>query len=67
MPELIAPLPHLSGLGQEAIHRPLGAEISALIEERSADLGGGEIHEAWLVEHGEHGGTFLSAEGSRRG
>src|SRR5262245_1900421 len=31
------------------------------------NFGWGEIHEAWLVEHGEHRGTFLSAEGSRGG
>jgi hypothetical protein len=32
MPELIAPLPHLRVLGQEAKHCAFGAEIRALVE-----------------------------------
>jgi len=51
-------------LGEHPIHRPLGAEVPALIEEGRVDLGWGEIHEAWLVEHAEHRRTFLRAEGS---
>jgi len=52
-------------LGEQPIHGPLGAEIPALIEEGRVDFGWGEIHKAWLVQHGKHRGTFLRAEGSR--
>ena len=49
-------------LGEHPIHRPLGAEVSALIEEGCVDLRGGKIHEPRLVEHGEDGGELCDTE-----
>src|SRR5262249_44796092 len=65
VPKLIPSLPDLLMLGEHPIHRPLGTKIPALIEEGGIDLGWGEIHEAGLVEHGEHRSTLLRTEGSR--
>ena len=65
MPDLVPPLPHLVVGGQEAVHRPLGAEVAPLVEEGRIDFRGGEIHEARLVKHREHSGLFLGAERTR--
>jgi hypothetical protein len=54
MPELVPALPYLVVGCQEAVHRPLGAEVSAFIEEGRADLRWGELHEPRLVELVEH-------------
>jgi hypothetical protein len=59
MPELIAPLAHLRVLGQEPVHRALRAEIRALVEQGGVDLGGRQVHEARLVQLGEHGALFV--------
>jgi hypothetical protein len=61
MPELV-PLTNLLVGRQEAVHRPFGAEVSALIEEGCVDLRGGEIHEPRLVQHGENGGALCGTE-----
>ncbi len=65
MPELIPALPHLLMLGQHAVHRSLGAELSG-IEQRGVHLWG-EIREARLVQHGKDGGAFSGAERARQG
>jgi hypothetical protein len=48
--KLIPPLSHFSVLGQEAIHCAFGTEIRALVEQGGVDLGGGQVHEAGLVQ-----------------
>src|SRR3989442_14742889 len=62
MPELIAPLPHLGVRGQEAIHRALGTEIRALVEQGGVDLPRREIHEAWRVQLLEYRCALRSPE-----
>src|ERR1700677_1590128 len=52
-------------LGEDAVHRALRAEVSAFIEERGVDLGGGEVSEAGLVQDVEDGTAFFGLEGSR--
>src|SRR6266566_6049322 len=66
MPELIAPLPHLGVRGQEAIHRPLGTEIRALVEQGGVDLAWGQVHEARRVQLLEHRPTLRLPERPRR-
>jgi hypothetical protein len=66
MPELSAPLPHLGVRGQEAIHRPLGTEIRALVEQGGVDLARRQVHETRRVQLLEHGRAFCVAEGPRR-
>jgi hypothetical protein len=63
VPDLISPLAYFPVRGEHAIHRTLGAEVSALVEKRRLDLGRREIHEARLVQHGEHGRALRVAEG----
>src|SRR5256886_17144054 len=66
MPELIASLPHLGVRGQEAIHRALGTEIRALVEQGGVDLPRREIHEAWRVQLLEDRFALRSPERPRR-
>jgi hypothetical protein len=66
MPELVPSLPDLIVGRQEAVHRPLGAEILPLVEQSREDLRGGEVHESRLVERVEHRGALLHAEGPER-
>src|SRR2546426_5245471 len=66
MPELIAPLPHLGVRGQEAIHRALGAEIRALVEQGGVDLPRREVDEARRVQLLEHRRALRSPERPRR-
>src|SRR5207245_1905006 len=61
MPELRAPLPHLGVRGQDAIHRPLGTQIPALVEQRGVDLAGCQVHEARRVQLLEHARAFRLA------
>ena len=49
MPELVPPLPDLAVRGEDAIHRALGAEILAGVEERRVDLRRREIDEPRVV------------------
>jgi len=37
------------------IHRAFGAEVLPGVEQRGIDLRRGEVHEARLMQHGEHG------------
>src|SRR5881396_2224700 len=67
MAELIAPLPHLRVLGQEAIHHAFGTEILAGVEQRGIDLRRRVIHEAWLMQQGEDRGALARAERPGRG
>jgi hypothetical protein len=67
MSKLVPPLPNLLVGRQEAVHRPLRAEVPPLVEEGRVDCRGGDIHEARLVEHRKHVGLFLGAERTRRG
>jgi hypothetical protein len=62
MPELVPALPHLAVGRQEAIHRARGAEVLPFVEQRGVDFGRREIHESFLVEHGEHCGLLFGAE-----
>jgi hypothetical protein len=62
MPELVRALPHLLVGRQEAVHRPLGAEVPPIVEQDRVDFRGGEVHEPRLVEHGEDRGAFRVAE-----
>src|SRR5207245_5638156 len=57
-----APLPHLGVLGQEAIHRALGTEIRALVEQGGVDLPRREIHDAWRVQLLEYRCALRSPE-----
>src|SRR5260370_27759998 len=66
MPELITALSNFSVLGQEAIHRTLRAEIRALVEQGGVDLGGGQVHEAGLVQPREHRALLVGGQGTRR-
>src|SRR5260370_2392128 len=66
MPELIASVPHLGVLGQETIHRPLGAEVHALVEQGGVHLTGRETREARGVQVLEHGRTLGVSERPRR-
>jgi hypothetical protein len=67
MPELIPPLLHLGTPRQEPVHRALQAEICALVEQGGVDLGGGQVHEAKLVQPREHRALLVGGQGARRG
>jgi hypothetical protein len=62
MPKLIPPLPHLLVGRQEAVHRPLGAEVPSLVEQGGVDFSGSEVHEPWLVEHSKHSDLLFGAQ-----
>jgi hypothetical protein len=64
MPELIPPLAHLGTPRQEPVHRALRAEIRALVEQGGVDLGGGQVHEAGLVQPREHGALLVGGQGA---
>src|SRR5206468_10487062 len=66
MPELRAPLPHLGVRGQDAIHRPLGTQILAFVEQGGVDLARRQVHEARRMQLLEHRRSFRPAEGPRR-
>ena len=67
MPRLIAPLAHLAGRRQDAIHRARRAAVGLLLEQRGMDLGGRLIHEAIAVQHVEDRQSFTGCQGPRRG
>jgi hypothetical protein len=52
---------------QESVHRALRAEIGTLVEQGGVDLGGGQIHEARLVQPRQHGVLLVGGQGARRG
>src|ERR1035437_7253842 len=66
MPQLIAPLADLSGLGQDAIHRTDRAVVGPLVEELHPDLRRGFVDEAFAVQRGEHRGALFGRESARR-
>src|SRR6202035_2867583 len=66
MPELISALADLLVLGEEPIHRSLGAEVAALIEQGGIDLSRGGIDEALGVQHCEHLAAFAIGEPAGR-
>jgi hypothetical protein len=59
MPELVPPLPYLLMRGQQAVHRPFGAEVLPFVEQGRVDFSRSEVHEPRLVEHCEHCGLFF--------
>ena len=67
MPKLIPPLAHFLMSRQQAIHSPLGAQVSAFVEQRGVHFGRRQIHEPWLVQHGEDIGPLASTKGTGRG
>jgi hypothetical protein len=67
MPELIPPLAHFLMSRQQTIHRPLGAEVPALVEQRGVHFGRCQVHEPWLVQHGEDIGPLAGTERAGRG
>jgi hypothetical protein len=56
--ELVAPFPGFAALGEQAIHGPLRAEVTPLVEEGGVDLGHRGIPEALTVELGENRRSF---------
>jgi len=62
MLELVPALPHLLAVGQQPIHRPLGAEVVPGIEQGRVNLRRGEIHEPRPVEHSENRDAFRVAK-----
>src|SRR6266568_5473614 len=62
MAELIAPLPHLRVLGQEAIHRAFGTDVLPGVEQRGIDLRRGVIHEARLMQQREDRAALARTE-----
>src|SRR2546425_8230212 len=62
MPQLISAVAHLVLGRQHAIHRPLGAQVLAFVEQRGVDLRWREIHEPRLMQAGEDGGVVVRAE-----
>ncbi len=50
MGQLIAPVADRAGCAQQPVHRALGGEVAAFIEQRGIDLGRGGIDKAWAVE-----------------
>src|SRR5207245_369937 len=67
MAELIAPLPHLRVLGQEAIHRAFGTDVLPGVEQRGIDLRRGVIHEARLMQQREDRAALARTERAGRG
>ena len=67
MLELIPPLAHFLMSGQQAIHRPRGAQVSTFVEQRGVHFGWRQVHEPWLVQHGEDIGTLAGTERTGRG
>src|SRR5206468_311553 len=65
--ELIAPLPHLRVLGQEAIHRAFGTDVLPGVEQRGIDLRRGVIHEARLMQQREDRAALARTERAGRG
>jgi hypothetical protein len=61
MPELVPSLPDLIVGRQEAVHRPLGAEVLPLVEQGRIDFRGSQVNESRLVECVEHRGALLRA------
>src|SRR3989442_680601 len=54
MPELIPPFAHFAGPSEEAVHRPFGTMVGPFVEEHGIDLPRRLIHEARLMQHGQH-------------
>jgi len=53
--ELVTPFPDLAFGRQEAVHGPLGGEVTLLVEERRVDLSRGGVQEALAVKLGKDG------------
>lgn len=66
MPQLISPLAHLLMGRERTMHRVLGTEVPAFLEQGRVDLGRREIHEPRLVQHGENGHALRVAERAGR-
>ena len=64
---MIPPLSHLVVGGQDSIHGPLGAQVLAFVEQRGLDLRRRVIHEARLMQHGEHRAALARTERPGRG
>jgi hypothetical protein len=65
VPELVAPLADLLIRRENPVHRALRAEVATLVEQRRVDLDRRQVHEAWLVQHVEHGLPLARAQRAR--